>query len=329
MEVEHLVSVIVPVYNVEKYLRVCLDSILCQTYHNLDVILVDDGSTDESGRLCDEYGNLDNRVRVIHKENGGLASARNVGLDFVKGDYICFVDSDDFIEPSMVENLLESITANCTRIAFCGIRTFDLKESSFGIKDAKIIDRREFWNIYFSDNNILCVVQWNKIYDSTLWESIRYPLGKINEDEFVLTELLDSVNELSYVDKCLYNYRISCNGIMRRPYSEKRLDGIEALLQHVDYFIRLEYLAEAKRMLSKLITYFFVGYFSLSNIRSMPRYVELKKEYRKKLNVIYKKTRDFRFWINGFSFCIHERVYILFHLNRISEIKRHLIDKMK
>ena len=129
-----LISVIVPIYNVEKYLERCLDSIIKQTYKNLDIILVDDGSIDNSTKICDEYVKKDSRIKVIHKENGGLSDARNVGIDNSDGKYICFIDSDDYIELDMIENLYDGIVKNNANICCCG-KLLEYEKNKLPIND--------------------------------------------------------------------------------------------------------------------------------------------------------------------------------------------------
>ena len=120
-----LISIIVPIYNVEKYLKQCIESIISQTYRNIEIILVDDGSPDNCGKICDEYSQKDKRIIVLHKENGGLSDARNKGIDIAKGDYLTFVDSDDFVNIDYIEKLYNSIKFNNTKLAQCGISKVD------------------------------------------------------------------------------------------------------------------------------------------------------------------------------------------------------------
>jgi len=207
---DDLISVIVPIYNVGDYLRKCIDSIINQTYTNLEIILVDDGSTDNCGSICDEYKLKDNRIKVIHKPNGGLSSARNAGLDIATGSLIGFVDSDDYIEPTMYEELYNNMIKYGSDIAICNIyndiygkKNIRIKNESY--KEFFSKDKEKFNNIH-SKCRCLMVVAWNKLYKRYIFDNIRYPNGRIYEDSFILCELLDRANKVSFIFNPLYNY---------------------------------------------------------------------------------------------------------------------------
>ena len=179
-----LISVIIPVYGVEKYIAQCLDSIINQTYKNLEIILVDDGSPDACPKLCDEYSKIDKRIKVIHKKNGGLSDARNVGIDICKGNYITFVDSDDWIEKDMIEQLYSLINKFSADISICNfLRTSDEKMKIFN-KNEKI----KCYNKYEAIRELLKghKIQdyaWNKMYKKEVFYNIRYPKGRNMEDK--------------------------------------------------------------------------------------------------------------------------------------------------
>ncbi|OUQ56650.1 hypothetical protein B5E58_10520 [Tyzzerella sp. An114] len=191
---EYKISVIVPVYKVEEYLNKCVDSIINQTYKNLEIILVDDGSPDSCGKICDEYAKKDSRIKVIHKENGGVSSARNAGLDVATGDYIGFVDSDDWIEPNMYEFLIKKCLYYNTDIARCEF----IDEYDFNISDKNISLNENYYIIENSDNIIIDIIKgsWsegvlcNKLYKSSLLRNIRLK------------------NDLKYCEDLLFNYYV-------------------------------------------------------------------------------------------------------------------------
>ena len=236
-----LVSVIVPVYNVEKYLVRCVDSILKQSYNNLQIILVDDGSNDKSALICDEYTKKDSRILVIHKNNGGLSEARNVGIDDAKGDYICFIDSDDFVRETYVKDLLSIILEYNADIAVC---LFE-KGNSDRFKD--IIDENQP-NIIVLNNiealnklydevlNVSMIVVWNKLYSKNLFNKIRFPIGKIHEDEFTMPKLLFEADKIVIINKKDYYYFQSPNSIMRSEFKINRLDALEAFEERINLF---------------------------------------------------------------------------------------------
>ncbi|MGJ0706244.1 glycosyltransferase family 2 protein, partial [Enterococcus avium] len=178
------ISIIVPVYDVEKYLKKCVDSILNQTFKDFELILVDDGSPDNSGAICDQYAEKDSRVRVIHKENGGLSDARNAGIEVARGKYLGFVDSDDFVNEDMYKQLYTSIIENNADLSICGI--FDLYEGKTPIKKTEkklLLNRNEAMIMIFHGNEI-SVHAYNKLYKKEIFESLRYPVGKYHEDSY-------------------------------------------------------------------------------------------------------------------------------------------------
>lgn len=233
-----LVSVIVPIYNVEQYLSQCIDSILNQTYTNLEIILVDDGSPDSCPQICDEYAAKDARVRVIHKPNGGLSDARNTGIDASTGDWLVFVDSDDYIAPDMIASLYDAVIKHNAQMALCEVVRFSddpdyrpavwKKLTSEILTGADVLKRGSFGPVY--------VVAWNKIYAKQLWNDIRYPLGRIHEDEFVAHHLYGSCNKVVCIPNALYYYRQNPNGIMGQKYNIARLDYFDALDDRFNYY---------------------------------------------------------------------------------------------
>jgi glycosyltransferase involved in cell wall biosynthesis len=215
-----LISVIVPVYNVEKYLSRCVDSIINQTYKNLEIILVDDGSPDNCPAMCDEYVKKDSRIKVIHKENGGLSDARNAGMKVAKGDYIGFVDSDDWIELNMLERLLSEIIKNNCDVASCGVKMVwedNSKKSRmlFPIDADCVIDGTEnALDSLMFDNRIIQTV-WNKIYKKSIIENILFPVGKINEDEYWSWRAIAKSKRVICLSEPMYNYVQRSGSIMR------------------------------------------------------------------------------------------------------------------
>lgn len=217
-----LISVIVPVYNVEKYVRKCIESITDQTYSNLEIIIINDGSTDESGKICDEIKIYDSRIKVFHKKNGGLSSARNYGINQSTGNYYVFVDSDDWIKSTMIEELYSAAIENNAEIVCCGRTMIDDegnkkevhidKNMSFTCKE--IIEKTVF------DDNI-GVAAWGKIYHKSLFEEIVFPDGEIHEDVAIIYKLFDKCNKIYAINSALYYYRNNPEGISKQQYSTK------------------------------------------------------------------------------------------------------------
>jgi Glycosyltransferases involved in cell wall biogenesis len=226
-----IVSVIVPVYNVSGYLRKCIDSICNSVYRELEIILVDDGSTDESGKICDKYEDLDERIKVIHKSNGGLSSARNVGMKAASGSYICFVDSDDYISKDMIQILLDKAVNTDADVVQCG---FDRVDESGRIKslmkvDEWVISGDEISLAYYTQCKSIPVIVWNKLFKKGLIDTVQFVEGRNNEDNMFGVDILPKVKIWASVDKILYHYLIRKNSIMGAGFTEKKFDSIYAL----------------------------------------------------------------------------------------------------
>ena len=220
-------SVIVPVYNVENYLEKCVKSIIEQNIIDFEVILVDDGSTDNSGHLCDELSKNDARIQVIHKKNGGLSSARNAGLLKATGKYVSFIDSDDFIDPNMYETMLDALERTGKDIAACG-RIIDL----WGLKEKIefVIEREQEYTREEAIKEILLlrnmdVSACDKVYKRCLFDSIKYPEGKISEDAAIIFELLSNTNGVVHVGKPFYHYVYRKNSISKSKYNHQNYDS--------------------------------------------------------------------------------------------------------
>lgn len=226
------ISIIVPVYKVEKYLKKCVDSILNQTFSDIEVILVDDGSPDRSGIICDEYAKNDTRVKVIHKENGGLSSARNAGIEVAQGRFIGFVDSDDYIATDMYQLLYEDITREEADMAICGI--YDVYEGKKPLQKA-VIKRTTSSDealLLILQGNIISVHAVNKLYKRRLFDIVRYPEGKYHEDSFIIVELLDQCQKVVINSEQKYYYYHRLGSINTEQFSKKQFEFIEAWEQN-------------------------------------------------------------------------------------------------
>lgn len=238
---DDLITVIIPVYNVEKYMRECLDSVINQSYSHLEIILVDDGSTDYSGKICDEYCKMDIRVKCIHKKNGGLSSARNAGLDIATGNYIAFIDSDDIYELNYIEILYRNIVEFCADISCCKYMRFNESKpdniNQFISKTECISSVKCMENILYQyRDHIFTVAVWNKLYKRAIFDSIRFPFGKLNEDMAVVLQIMDLAKKVVVCDYIGYFYRINSNSITNQKFSSKRMDVVyvtEDMLKYV------------------------------------------------------------------------------------------------
>lgn len=213
-----LISVIIPVYNVEKYLSECIDSVINQEYSNLDIIIIDDGSTDKSAIICDEYKELDSRIRVIHKINEGLSSARNYGLRVAKGDWICFIDSDDWIADKYVSRMYEIACKNDADIVVSNYCRVEL-DGTIRIAKAKCYQKRGIDVVYTNANEtgdyaINYTIAWNKLYKKNLFNNVRFPEGLLLEDQMVTCKLMYFAERVVAIDEPLYYYRRRLGSIM-------------------------------------------------------------------------------------------------------------------
>lgn len=233
------ISVIVPVYKVEPYLRECVDSILAQTYTDFELILVDDGSPDNCGAICDEYAAQDSRIRVIHQDNGGLSAARNAGLDIARGEFVTFVDSDDAIHPEYLSFLLEIHYKTGADISVCHFLRYseEIPEAELcGIEiSAEMTGRQSCYELY-GEEAVVYTTAWGKLYRSDLFEGIRYPVGWIHEDEATTYKLLFRAHKVAVMDNALYFYRQNPDGIINTGFSVKRYHAIAAFEERIVFF---------------------------------------------------------------------------------------------
>lgn len=239
-----LISIIVPVYNVEQYLDRCMESILQQTYHRLEIILVDDGSTDSSAAKCDEYAERDSRVKVIHKCNGGLSDARNAGLELVTGDYIGYVDSDDWVEPDMYARMYRACTEHDAQLAVCRyFREYSVKDFSDAAssleESGKVVplSREELLKIYISGDEEYVIYNsvWSKLFSRDLVMGMTFPKGRNSEDIMYTTRAFCKAERAVYLDQCFYHYVLDREGSIMNVARGERMfrDEIPFWREHI------------------------------------------------------------------------------------------------
>lgn len=234
-----LISVIVPVYNVEPYLEKCLQSIISQSINNLEIILIDDGSIDNSGKICDQYQKLDNRIIVIHQNNKGLSAARNRGLEIATGKYIGFVDSDDWIEKNMYEEMYNFLENNNLDIVTCNF--YHHYENEKVKSDKTINNNNKIWDdkkemlIEVLNDNVMRNFVWSKLYKKEFWKNIRFPEGKVYEDIFISIPLIEKAKKIGYLSQPLYYYRHRKNSITKSNSLTKIKDSIELSYKRYQY----------------------------------------------------------------------------------------------
>lgn len=284
-----LISIIIPVYNVEEYLDKCVESIVNQTYENLEIILVDDGSPDNCPAMCDEWAMKDSRIKVIHKTNGGLSDARNCGIDVSTGDYIYFIDSDDYISVDAIEKLYNVLSDNNCDIAFGRyVEVIDGIEKKAEYSDKTYIySQDEFWEKRYSLSlqkeyliSISMMVSWNKLIKKEVFDNVRFSKGRLHEDEFIIHKLIANCSRIAFLDSKLYYYLQRDNSIMGKRNLNNKIDALEALAQREEYFLH------NKKSFLNLSILSFLNYIMLNYFNY--KYVYKNKELTRKSKGLYR-----------------------------------------
>lgn len=233
-----LISVIVPIYNIEQYVEKCINSICMQDYKNLEIILVDDGSTDRCGEICDKLAQTDQRIVVIHKKNGGLSDARNTGIEKANGEFYSFIDGDDWIAPKMISALYERIDEDESDIAQCGAWSADTNDQILitYTQENQTLTGFQALELLDGDTGVLFGVTWNKLYRKKLFNDVRFPYGKCHEDVFVMHELFDQCKMVSLLSAAMYAYVRRDGSITQEKYSLRRLDSVEGFYKRYQYY---------------------------------------------------------------------------------------------
>lgn len=243
------ITVVVPVYKVEKYLRKCIDSILIQSFQNFDLVLVDDGSPDICPQICDEYAGKDTRITVIHKQNGGLSDARNAGIDWAMehsdSQWLAFVDSDDYIHPDYLRVLYETAQRESADLVICDFIRVSVREEV-------VEEEHRFYDLVTEDKSKLfecmganwrIVTAWNKLYHKHIFDELRFAVGRIHEDAFAIHHVLWNCNKAAFISDKLYFYRIRDNSIMATETPRSKLDGLEATVEQYEFCIEHDAIA--------------------------------------------------------------------------------------
>lgn len=326
---DEIISVIVPVYNVEKYLSRCLNSLINQTYEKLEIILIDDGSTDQSGCLCDEYSRKDKRIKVFHKKNGGLSSARNLGLKYASGNYISFVDSDDWLMLDTYEYMMKLICEKQADVVQCGfcrtnknIKVPKIKEQ---IKEYYNKDVEQYYMKYSTKTGSYSV--WKFLYKKELIEEIKFREGKINEDIDFNYKVLSKCKKLIVSNQTKYFYFQEGNSLSTGGLKERDFDLYDAaeelykLTRNENYgtIRKLACVKKARTSLSLLCKIAFYGVAD-TNINQVNVVMKLKKELRKNAFILLVSPIPFSRKILTVMFCLSYRM----SENLIRSIKKYL-----
>lgn len=273
------ITIIVPVFRVEDYLDVCVESLVNQSYSNLEIILVDDGSDDRCPQMCDAWKEKDNRIVVIHQENQGLSAARNSALDICSGDYIVFVDSDDWIHPRLCEHVLLqmekknadlAIYKNCKTTEFVPYDTELIEFKDYSVKDA-------FYRMYAKDQDYINMVN-NKMFKRDLIEHLHFECGRLYEDAIIMPEILDKNPKIIVSEQPLYYYRLRSTGIMGQKYTKKNLE--QMVMYHRERILKYKDLEDRKLYTIMYAHYFQNLIFVYSRLHEEEYYEEFKKMYK-------------------------------------------------
>ena len=279
-----LISVIVPIYKVEEYLDKCVDSIVNQTYTNLEIILVNDGSPDNCPKMCDEWSKKDSRIKVIHKENGGLSDARNAGIDIANGDYITFIDSDDYIELNYVEFLYNNLIQNNADISMGKQYVkYPNKTLNTGSGNIYVLNPHDCLEkmLYGEDFDVSA---WAKLYKRELFKDIRYPKGRIFEDAATTYKLIDKSNMVVLNSQPIYNYIMRENSIINAEFKENKFELITSTFEMTDY-INNKY-PDLNKACARRNMYAY-----LSTLMQLAKSKNKNKEYLNRLMTYIKKNR--------------------------------------
>lgn len=315
------ISVIIPVYNVEQYVANCLESVINQTYKNLEIIIVNDGATDSSPEICYTYSKKDPRITLINQENKGLSGARNTGMKVATGDYIAFVDSDDAMHEQMLEIMLSTIIKHDLKIVECDFvkggynSKIEFKEDKVEIQDVeKALNRINKPGFYSA---------WTKLYRSDLLEGLNFIPGKINEDTLMTSQVYKRINQIGYIDIPLLIYTIDNESITRSQYSKKNVDAIDVVIEAHDNFLELAQKKSTKKNIANTITKYLVN-----NYNNLFEYSNLDntKIHRKKIRkYISSKSQliDFNLY-NFLTISLPIPLYSIFHKVNSKRIEKKL-----
>ena len=298
MEKNPLISVIIPVYNVEKWLLRCVNSVCGQSYKDLEILLIDDGSTDRSGQICENLSSKDSRIIVIHRNNGGLSEARNTGLVYSHGEYISFIDSDDWIERNFIQNLINAINDYGADACGCNFRISVEGEKYPVVQEAYSVahySKKEAME-HLVQNKIKQVV-WNKLYRADIIKGIFFEIGKYHEDEFWTYQVFGKLDRYTEIDYIGYNYFQRAESIMGQTYSLNRLDAVEAKVRRQIYLDRdMKEVADAGKI-NLIFTCFYHGQQALTYLDAEERHQVFNylKKILRKIHFDKKFLKEVRF----------------------------------
>lgn len=295
-----LISVIVPAYNIENYIARCLDSIIAQTYKDLQIIVVDDGSTDGTPAICDEYVIKDSRIKVIHQKNSGLSGARNTGLKEATGKYIGYVDGDDYIEPDMYECMHEAMVKNDVNLVICGYSQIGSGAEDYNFSGQNIrLSKEEALDVFICDNRDFHIFNsvWSKLFLAELVQGIEFPVGHNSEDILYSTKALVNCNGCVFVDKPLYNYELSREGsIMNasQKLADRRFDDeLPFTFEQIEYLRKAGYETEAQKdeyYVYRRLGFYYIDFRKRGMKEAARRLADLVQKEKKRVLEIFSRS---------------------------------------
>lgn len=327
---ENLISVIVPIYNVENYIHKCIDSIINQTYRNLEIILVDDGSPDNCGKICDEYALKDCRIKVIHKKNGGLSDARNAGIDISTGEYLGFVDSDDYIDTDMYSVLLKNLKDNDADISTCGriIVTEGNETPSFKNNETVCLSSHDAIKDLFLFNNNVCHAAWDKLYKREMFSEIRFPLGRLFEDAAIMYQVFENARKIVSTKKQMCYYIQRQGSISNCAYNKKKiLHQFENKIKALNYYKNKDREKYCFAKIWNLRTVEALWEETYNNDKETADY--LLSETRKNFTLNVLKYAGGKQLIKSILFCLNPKLSSVLKKSKIRALKNRVCDPLR
>lgn len=292
---EEKISVIIPIYQVEKFLNKCIESVISQTYKCLEILLIDDGSKDNCPKICDQYAKEDKRIKIIHKENGGLSDARNMGIKNAKGDYIFFLDSDDWVDQRIISHLYMLIKKYDADIAECQYEKVYKEDAIINNEDKeeiKVYTPKESLENLITERSGNRVVSWNKLYKKKLFNQIEFPMGKIHEDEYTTYKLLYQCKKIVVTNLKFYYYRQRENSIISEKFNPKRLDVIQAYEEKLEFYKKKNEIELYQKEIPKFLYILLNCYYNSKKAKFNKEIVKNIKDKYRKIYREYKKIKS-------------------------------------
>ena len=328
-----LISIIVPSYKVEQYIDKCIESICKQSYSNLEIILVDDGSPDNCPGKCDAWATLDSRIKVVHKKNGGLSDARNYGIEIAQGEYIAFVDSDDYIHPEMIERLYHKIENSCAELAVCNFEVVD--DSGIAVNElspikSALLDREEYISLLHKDRWWYYTTAWNKLYRKQLFEDLRFPVGKVHEDVAIIHYVVEKCSLIVVIEDKLYYYVKRDNSIMSSNHNAiKRMDEVEALIDRYNFYNMKGYNDVQDKLYALILDNYSRYYLSLCTKEKKVHHTRINEMKNMMRSLILNRERKFRGGYITALIILSDFRYMYIKVRRSLKIKTHLKNIIK